>query len=310
MLRIVNRTHSDPNGNLLRRHQVGSKRPSGSDTWNQTGFETSSRESWTSHQRRFDEVPRCKRRHSRGPKGSEMCAVSTCERMGRPRSHRPSRIPTDGARSDERLFVVLCDVVDVRGNRCWWLVAVDQHTDFSVIAPCPSHESQAVAKHIFKHWTRWAGPLGVLVCDGERGLGATEIFKKKKKEKTLCVRDSGANHSSLFSVAEGSSRAKDRNYQGSGGQDDFATLSDKENQRAGRLGGRRRRASKTFHHSGVRARSLWKNMLLQKRSGEQLLRVPGQRKRSSPVPSVSFTDSAQANEQKRPCEDDIWDLRL
>ena len=153
-----------------------------------------------------------------------------------PRSHRPSRIPTDGARFDERLFVVLCDVVDVRGNRCWWLVAVDQHTDFSVIAPCPSHESQAVAKHIFKHWTRWAGPLGVLVCDGERGLGASEIFKKKKKRKTLCVRDSGANHSSLFSVAEGSSRAKDRNYQGSGGQDDFATPSDKENQRGREVG--------------------------------------------------------------------------
>ena len=69
------RTHSDPNEKLLRRHQVGSKRPSGSDTWNQNGFETSARESWTSHQRRFDEVPLCWRRHSRGPKASEMYAV-------------------------------------------------------------------------------------------------------------------------------------------------------------------------------------------------------------------------------------------
>ena len=44
---------------------------------------------------------------------------STCERMGGPRSHRPSRIPTDGERFNERLFVDLCDVVDERGNRYW-----------------------------------------------------------------------------------------------------------------------------------------------------------------------------------------------
>ena len=71
---------------------------------------------------------------------------------------RPSRIPTDGERFNERRFVDLCDVVDVRGNRYWWLVAVDQHTDYTVIASCTSHESQAVAKNIFKHWTWWAGP--------------------------------------------------------------------------------------------------------------------------------------------------------
>ena len=110
----------------------------------------------------------------------------------------------------------LCDVVDVLGNKYWWLVAVDQHTDCTVIAPCPSHESQAVAKKIFKHRTRWAGPPDA--CDGERGLRALVILTEK--------RDSGANHSSLFSVAEGSSRAKDRHHQQSGGQDDFATPGD------------------------------------------------------------------------------------
>ena len=65
---------------------------------------------------------------------------STCEKMSRPCSHRPSRIPTDGERFNERPLVNLSDVVDVRGNRYWWLVAVDQHTDCAVIAPCPSHE--------------------------------------------------------------------------------------------------------------------------------------------------------------------------
>ena len=52
----------------------------------------------------------------------------------------------DLQRFNERLLVDLCQVVEVRGNRYWSFVAVDQHTDYSVIAPCPSHESQAVAK--------------------------------------------------------------------------------------------------------------------------------------------------------------------
>ena len=73
-------THSDPNGNLLRRHQVGPKRPSSSDTRNQDGFEPSSRESWTSHQWRFDEVLRC-RSHSRGTKKAVKCMrSSTCDK--------------------------------------------------------------------------------------------------------------------------------------------------------------------------------------------------------------------------------------
>ena len=42
---------------------------------------------------------------------------STCERMSRTSSHRPSRIPTDGKRFNEELFVDVCDLVDVRGNR-------------------------------------------------------------------------------------------------------------------------------------------------------------------------------------------------
>ena len=54
---------------------------------------------------------------------------STCERMSRPHSHRPSPIPADGERFNERPFVDLCDVVDVQENRYWWLVAVGQHTD-------------------------------------------------------------------------------------------------------------------------------------------------------------------------------------
>ena len=71
---------------------------------------------------------------------------STCERMSRTHSHRPSRIPTDGERSNGKLFVDLCDMVDVRAHRSWWLVAVDQHTDYTVIAPCSSHESQALRR--------------------------------------------------------------------------------------------------------------------------------------------------------------------
>ena len=75
---------------------------------------------------------------------------SACERMIEPRSHRPSRIPTNGQRFNEKLFVDLRDVVDVCGSRYWWLVAVDQHTSCTVIATSPSHESEVVAKTIFQ----------------------------------------------------------------------------------------------------------------------------------------------------------------
>ena len=69
------RTHPDPDGNIIRRHQVGSKRPSSSNTRNQNVFETSACESGTLHQRRSDEVPCCGWRHSRGAQGSEMYAM-------------------------------------------------------------------------------------------------------------------------------------------------------------------------------------------------------------------------------------------
>ena len=91
-------------------------------------------------------------------------------------------------------------------------MAVDQHTYYTVIAPCPSHKSQAVAKKIFKQWTRWAGPWDVLVCDGS----LRDFYRK-----TLGVRNSGAKQ-------EGSNLAKDCHHQGSWGQDDFATPIDRE----------------------------------------------------------------------------------
>ena len=61
-------------------------------------------------------------------------------------SHRPSRIRADGEHFNEKLFVDLCDLVNVRGIRYGWLVAVDLHTDYTVIASCPSRKSQAAAK--------------------------------------------------------------------------------------------------------------------------------------------------------------------
>ena len=71
---------------------------------------------------------------------------ATRKRMSRPRSHRPSRTVTNGGSFNERLFVDLCDVVDVRGNRSGWLGTVVQHSDYLVITPCPLHEGQAAAE--------------------------------------------------------------------------------------------------------------------------------------------------------------------
>ena len=108
-----------------------------------------------------------------------MFAMFTCEKMSRPRSHRPSRIPTDGERFNERLFVDLCDLVDVRGNRYWWFVAVDQHTEWTVIAPCRQPRESSLCQEDFQTLDSMGWTPDVLVCDGERGLGASEIFTEK-----------------------------------------------------------------------------------------------------------------------------------
>ena len=71
---------------------------------------------------------------------------STFDRMSRPCRHRPSRIQADGEHFNEKPPVDLCDWVDVNGNRYGWLVAVDRHSDCTVVAPCPSSMSQAGAE--------------------------------------------------------------------------------------------------------------------------------------------------------------------
>ena len=60
----------------------------------------------------------------------------------------PQTISYPGRRRthDEKLSVDLCDLVSAHRSRYRWLVAVHQHTDCTVIAPCPSRESQAAAK--------------------------------------------------------------------------------------------------------------------------------------------------------------------
>ena len=149
----------------------------------------------------------------------------------------------------------------------------------------------------------------MLVCDGERGLGASETF----------MRNAGANNRAAQSPwQKGRVEQRIATVKGSGGQDDLATPSGVEERHVscqlrggpfaapksrevghhpshtsfspanegprrtdgGRFpsegGGRRRRAGKTFHHSGRQRWRPRKNILLRKRSEEQLPHVPGQ----------------------------------
>ena len=143
-----------------------------------------------------DELTRCLA--AGGTRVAQRAVECFCERST-PR-HRPSCIPTDGERFNEGQFLDSCDVVAARESRG------DQHADFSVIAPCPSHEIKQFPRR-FTHWIRWARPTVALVCDGERGLGASEIFTEK-----LSIL--GTQVQTTFSVAEGSSSTEDRNHQG------------------------------------------------------------------------------------------------
>ena len=104
---------------------------------------------------------------------------STCERMSRACSHRPSRNQADGEHFNEKLFVDLCDLVSVHGNRHRWLVAVDRHTDYTVIAPCPNRQSQAAAKE----WRteRCCIKWGASVVAGSRESPTTRVFGQQRK---------------------------------------------------------------------------------------------------------------------------------
>ena len=56
-------------------------------------------------------------RQARIQRAVKCLRCSTCERMRRPSSHRPSRIPTDGGRFDEKPFLDVCVLVNVLGSR-------------------------------------------------------------------------------------------------------------------------------------------------------------------------------------------------
>ena len=53
----------------------------------------------------------------------------------------------------------LCDLVDVCVNRYGWLVAVDQHTDYTVFAPCSLWQKGRVEQPSRKWRTRRFGNI-------------------------------------------------------------------------------------------------------------------------------------------------------
>ena len=232
-------------------------------------------------------------------------------------------------------------------------MAIDQHTDYTVIAPCPSHESQAVAKKYFSNTGLGVQETLTYWCATENGAWEVSEFFTE----TLSVSGTQAQTTAAYSPwQKGSSRGKDRHHQGSGGQDDFATPSDREEchvrcqprscprtEPKGREVGNSpsdmsfrpaneglRRTDATRGRSflirrwwtketswqdvssfGRPREKLWKNMPLQERSGEQLLRVPGPLKTFEPctsmflLPTLPRQTSGLCN-----ARDDIWDSRL
>ena len=75
-----------------------------------------------------------------------------------------------------------CDWVDGNGNRYGELVAVDRHTDHTVVAPCPSSMSQVAAEEWrterFCH-SKWR--VSVVSCEIVHNLEATPAFGQQMK---------------------------------------------------------------------------------------------------------------------------------
>ena len=154
--------------------------------------------------------------------------------MSRSRSRRPSRLPTDGERFNEELFVDVCDLIDVRGNRDRWLVAVDQHTDNTAFAPCSLWQKGRVERSLRRRRTKRFGNIKwqvsavshEVVHVGNLTAGGWEF----------------PSNTSVRSANEGLWRT--------------------EGTRRGHFpfdrGKRKKRAAKTFHRSSISARGLGK----------------------------------------------------
>ena len=164
------------------------------------------------------------------------------------------------------------------------------------------------------------------MCDGERGLGASEIFTCSPWQKGR-VEQKDRNH-------QGGRRAKRFCKHQVAGRSAYVQLSAVSyevvhvlNQRAGRLGispatrvfGQRMKVYGRTDGTR-RGRVLIRRWWMKETSWQDVSSYGGPARelwtRSQPMKTfepgtlVSFADTTQANERKRQCEDDIWDPQL
>ena len=100
---------------------------------------------------------------------------STCARMSRPATIRPSRIPSVGTQFNEMVYVDLFVISDAKGRTFWFMLVIDQFTDFCAVQSVKSHKSEHSFKCLDRCWCSWAGPPDVIVADGERGFGSESM---------------------------------------------------------------------------------------------------------------------------------------
>ena len=90
--------------------------------------------------------------------------------MSRPKLPRPSRPRDNVGIFNETIFIDLAAVKDSKNVTHWYMVIVDDGTDYTVVRRIDNHTEEHLYQATEDAWISWAGPADLVVGNGERGV--------------------------------------------------------------------------------------------------------------------------------------------
>ena len=82
----------------------------------------------------------------------------TCAALQAPKTPRPGKVPTDGLQFNEAVQMDLFYLLDVTGDKHWFLCAVDVATDYTIARRIAGHSAPDLWSAWCDGWLGWAGP--------------------------------------------------------------------------------------------------------------------------------------------------------
>ena len=102
---------------------------------------------------------------------------SACQELVRPKLARPSRIRPGDQQFNEIVYGDLLKIQDQEGTGWWFLLVIDDATDYTVVALVENHSSQALWDGDGRYWLKLAGPPDEWATGNERGLIGEKVHE-------------------------------------------------------------------------------------------------------------------------------------